>query len=305
MTVSMADQTQEQRFRDHSLEDEHQQAMPELPVHYVDYALHKGKHSQYKHPLHIHADHTELIFVDYGTLELTDDARKTVLGVGEGYIISPDTPHALAARDNQPVDYLNVGCRCHAMEAISHRTIRLTEEEWEMLKAIKRASEKEDETSVRLLFIKLNELVLTLQERLSSSTTRKLPLLTCENTFRYQEQIVRKTLEYLEANHCARLEPDQIAVEVGVSYSYLRQILRNLTGRSLRAHLRDARLTAAEHMMRSAPYTAKEVAYACGYRSYPHFCTIFKEHFRMTPREYMSSLGLPLRPQRPERSFSC
>ncbi len=304
MVVHPLDGPQDEQFQGHALEDEHQREMPQLPVYYIDYAMHKGKHSRYRHPRHLHREHTELIFVDYGTLKLTDEERDIVLGVGEGYVIPPETPHALAAREIQPVDYLNIGYRCRPVEAISRKTIRFTEEEKDILKAIKRASEKRDEISIQLLFIKLNELVLTLQERLSSPPAHDLPLVSCENTFHYQEKIVRKTLEYLAANHSARLDPEQVAVEVGVSYSYLRQILRKLTGRSLRAHLRETRLTAAEHMMRSGPYTAKEVAFACGYRSYPHFCTIFKEHFRMTPHEYMNSLGRPFRRQTSDNTFS-
>jgi len=285
-------------FRGHRVEDELQRGIPtDMPVQYVDYALHKGKHAYYRHPKHFHPEHYELVYVDYGAMHITETDRDVALGVGEGFIIPPFIEHSFTAQEYRPFDFMNVGFRGPHIDVLYQRVIRFTEAEREILKAIKEESELHDETSVRLLFIRLNELLLTLQRRLSSRKKPVHPSATFENTHRYQETVVQKVLEYLEENYTAPLDPEQVACEVGVSYSYLRQMLRNVTHKSLRQHLRDTRLAAAERMMRSSPATIKEIAYRCGYRSYPHFSTVFREHFGMTPREYVNSLGEPFNHQ--------
>jgi AraC-like DNA-binding protein len=268
-----------------------------MPVQYIDFALHKGKHAYYRHPSHFHPEHYELVYVDYGALKLTEENRSFVLGVGEGYIIPPFVQHSFAAQEYRPFDFLNVGYRGLDIGVLDRQVIRFAEGEREILQMIKRESEGHDSVSLRLLFLKLNEFMLTLQRRLSSNPEPIHPSVAFENTHRYQEKVAQKTLEYLKENYTAPLDPEQVACEVGVSYSYLRQILRNVTHKSLREHLRATRLAAAERMMRSSPDTVKEIAYRCGYRSYPHFCTVFRRHYDMTPREYINSLGEPFRHQ--------
>ena len=285
-------------FRGHRVEDELQQSIPsDMPVQYVDYALHKGKHAYYRHPNHFHPEHYELVYVDYGALHISENDRDVVLGVGEGFIIPPYVEHSFTAQEYRPFDFMNVGYRGPHIDVLYQRVIRFTETEREILKRIKEETELDDDLSVRLLFTKLNELFLTLQRRLTATKTAIHPSAAFENTHRYQEKVVQRALEYLEENYTAPLDPEQVACEVGVSYSYLRQMLRNVTHKSLRQHLRDVRLAAAERMLRSSPATIKEIAYRCGYRSYPHFSTVFREHFDMTPREYVNSLGEPFNHQ--------
>ena len=84
------------------------------------------------------------------------------------------------------------------------------------------------------------------------------------------------------------LDMDMIAEELCVSRSVLYRRIKSLTGLSPNDCVRDYRLKRAVELM-GAGETLAEVAERCGFSSYSYFSKSFKQHFGMSPKEYLKS----------------
>ena len=84
------------------------------------------------------------------------------------------------------------------------------------------------------------------------------------------------------------LDMDMIAEELCVSRSVLYRRIKSLTGLPPNDCVRDYRLKRAVELM-GAGETLAEVAERCGFSSYSYFSKSFKQHFGMSPKEYLKS----------------
>ena len=90
-----------------------------------------------------------------------------------------------------------------------------------------------------------------------------------------------KLIEELDQNH--RLS--DLAREVGVSVSVLKEKFPAVVGQSVFAFLRDRRLERARHGLASEGWSVSQAAYYVGYRHPANFSTAFRRKFGMSPNE--------------------
>jgi AraC family transcriptional regulator, transcriptional activator of pobA len=77
---------------------------------------------------------------------------------------------------------------------------------------------------------------------------------------------------------------------MGISLSYLTKLLHNHEGRGFRSLLRQARVKAAEPLLRESLLIIKEIAVRVGYASTSQFDRDFRRELGVTPGGYRRTL---------------
>jgi len=74
-----------------------------------------------------------------------------------------------------------------------------------------------------------------------------------------------------------------------VNGNYLGGVIRRVSGKSFRELLAERRMKEAEHLLRfdSGRYSIGEIGHRCGFADSNYFCTVFKNHTGLAPREYI------------------
>ncbi len=80
----------------------------------------------------------------------------------------------------------------------------------------------------------------------------------------------------------------------GYSCTYLENVFKEKTGRSVMEYYKISKLEKAKELIREGNYTFTEIAALLNYSSVHYFSRIFKRYLGMTPTEYSSSIKLKL-----------
>ncbi len=85
------------------------------------------------------------------------------------------------------------------------------------------------------------------------------------------------------------LSVDSISKELGISRVHLNRKLKSITNESPGNYIRNYRLKHAAWLLVNKKMNIAEVAYAVGFSSHAYFSNIFKEHYGMSPTEYVET----------------
>ena len=80
---------------------------------------------------------------------------------------------------------------------------------------------------------------------------------------------------------------DTLAADVGISRAQLHRKMKEITGISSGKFLRNLRMEQAARLLREGRINVTQVADSVGYNDQAHFSTAFKNHFGMSPSEYV------------------
>jgi AraC-like DNA-binding protein len=97
---------------------------------------------------------------------------------------------------------------------------------------------------------------------------------------------IRRVMEYVKAHYAEGITIDDIASYIGFSYSYLRKIFKDVTGRNLTDHINELRIKKAKKLLRDTPYTVREIAMQCGYTHERSFSRAFVQAENVSPGKY-------------------
>jgi AraC-like DNA-binding protein/mannose-6-phosphate isomerase-like protein (cupin superfamily) len=259
----------------------------DLPARTIVLVRHKIKRPGYSIAPQFHPGH-ELIYVDYGRISLSVNGQNFAMETGDCFIIPASVRHNFSGEQGRPFDFLNIVFRGTADESIACKVIQLLTPERRIMHTLKEESANRQEHTKSLMLLKLNELLLLLRRRQSQPAVPAE--IKGDNRLRYQDMIVNKALRYLYEHMARPLDDEMAARHAGVSASHLRLLVRRETGMTLRRHLRKMRIDFAMHLLKESAENIDAIAYRTGYRSAPHFCSVFKRQVRMTPSEYAKSL---------------
>jgi len=90
----------------------------------------------------------------------------------------------------------------------------------------------------------------------------------------------------LKDNLSSQISPADVADEIGVSYSLLRNQFKAITGISMSSYLIRQRLVLAKTMLSSTNKSIQEIADETGFESLSRFCCSFKQHVGMTASQF-------------------
>lgn len=96
----------------------------------------------------------------------------------------------------------------------------------------------------------------------------------------------QRILNYLDNHYCKEINFQEMASEIGISYSYMRKIIYEETGQSLIDHLNKRRIERAKQMLRETNLTIAQIAFEIGYKNAQSFNRFFRKFEGMTPSHY-------------------
>lgn len=83
---------------------------------------------------------------------------------------------------------------------------------------------------------------------------------------------------------------EELAKEVGLSRTHLQRKMKEQTGLNVAEFIRNIRLEQAARLLKEQKINISQVAYSVGFSNLPHFSTVFKKHFGVTPTEYIAKI---------------
>lgn len=101
----------------------------------------------------------------------------------------------------------------------------------------------------------------------------------------YGEKIIR----YLEEHFCDEIIFDEMAKEIGISYSYMRKIVNELTGKSLIEYTNQLRIEKAKQLLLESNLSMTQIASQIGYLNVQSFNRFFRKYEGIPPSSYKAS----------------
>lgn len=101
----------------------------------------------------------------------------------------------------------------------------------------------------------------------------------------YGERIIH----YLKDNYREEIVFEDMAKEIGISYSYMRKIVYELTGKSMIDYLNQLRIEKAKQLLMDTDLTIKQIAAEVGYYNVQSFNRFFRKYEGMPPSSYKSA----------------
>lgn len=100
---------------------------------------------------------------------------------------------------------------------------------------------------------------------------------------------IKEAILYVEEHYKEEITVESVAKELGFSASHFMKLFKKNMHVTFITYLNDYRLNKASKLLRTTDGTVVEVMAAVGFNNLSYFNRIFKEYYRMTPREYRSS----------------
>lgn len=99
---------------------------------------------------------------------------------------------------------------------------------------------------------------------------------------------IGEILSYVKNHYCENITIENIADHVGLSYSHLRKVFKDATGRNLAEYINALRLEKAKQLLLETNYTVKQVAALCGFYHEKSFSRAFTQAEGISPGKYKS-----------------
>jgi len=81
---------------------------------------------------------------------------------------------------------------------------------------------------------------------------------------------------------------DQLCSEVGISRAHLHRKMKEMTGLPITEFIRNIRLEQAARLLREQKLNITQVAYTVGFSNLGYFSTMFRKHFGVAPRDFVT-----------------
>ncbi|MGP0583472.1 helix-turn-helix domain-containing protein [Paenibacillus timonensis] len=98
-----------------------------------------------------------------------------------------------------------------------------------------------------------------------------------------------RILRYLDAHYCEEIIFEDMAKEIGISYSYMRKIVFEMTGTSLIDYINLRRIEKAKGLLLESGMTVKQIAAEVGYVNIQSFNRFFRKYEGMPPSSFKAN----------------
>ena len=96
-------------------------------------------------------------------------------------------------------------------------------------------------------------------------------------------------LAFIQENLHCDIKLAEIAALVAMSPYHFARMFKQSTGFTPHQYLVRQRLTKAQELLRSSKIAIADIGYMVGYRNPSHFTSVFRKHFKVTPKAYRNS----------------
>lgn len=101
-------------------------------------------------------------------------------------------------------------------------------------------------------------------------------------------QIIERAKIIMAENINKQINIQQIATNLGTSYSWFRKAFKEYTGFPPAQYFQELKLRRAKELLTETNLSIKEIAYELDFSSYEYFLSFFKKRVGVTPSEYRS-----------------
>jgi len=99
-------------------------------------------------------------------------------------------------------------------------------------------------------------------------------------------QIIEKAKIIMTENIHRQIDIQEIATNLGTSYSWFRKAFKEYTGYAPAQYFQELKLRKAKELLTETNLSIKEIAYELDFSSYEYFLSFFKKRVGVTPSEY-------------------
>ncbi|RKX89550.1 MAG: AraC family transcriptional regulator [Spirochaetes bacterium] len=255
----------------------------------------------------------EFVYIDKGAILATAGDKTHTLIKGDIIFHKPNEFHDLNADGHiaPNIVIMSFSSRSPGMKWFENRIMRIGNEEKNLLARILHeagnafasplsdpwlpALERKKEQiygSEHLIQLYLEQILIGLVRRemhIGTSNEPESPLK--EKTSR---DAFNKVILFFE-NHVTQMPSlEKVCRETGYSCTYIENVFKEKTGRSVMEYYKITKLEKAKDLIREGNYTFTQIAAALNYSSIHYFSKVFKKYIGMTPTEYSSSVKLKL-----------
>ena len=97
---------------------------------------------------------------------------------------------------------------------------------------------------------------------------------------------LRDVFEFIESNYHRPIKLKEVAQAVGYSSSYLTNLVRRITGKTVNDWIIERRLSEAKSLLIKTEDSVEQIALKIGYRNLNHFYCQFRDRYQATPRAW-------------------
>lgn len=239
------------------------------------------------------------MFFEY--IDKTGSERSFSLKQNQFAIVKPQTTHKTSVA---------VGLQSYGLELISVNDILETISQNAFVKTLPAFSRLLDDFDDILVFEDTQNVLNTVKqfknfmlpssdseysELLFSIELRKLLLqiLACNkrvDTMAIDNLHISKAIKYIHGNFNKDIKSTDVADHLGISPVYFQKIFHKTTGMKFNEYLNGQRISYAQQLLLSSPYTFEQICRMVGYKSLPVLIYNFKKAANMTPSQYRSQM---------------
>jgi len=97
---------------------------------------------------------------------------------------------------------------------------------------------------------------------------------------------IERAKEYIEKNYNNFLPLEQIAGVACISKFHFCRTFKRIKGISFKEYLNNVRIGKAKELLNNSELSIAEIAFEVGFRSLPHFTTLFKSYMNISPGRF-------------------
>jgi AraC-like DNA-binding protein len=129
---------------------------------------------------------------------------------------------------------------------------------------------------------------LEFSDHISDWLEKKITLLWehCQTTSTVGNAYINNFRDYMKKHFMEDLQPEHVAEEIGISYSYLRRLLSKELNTSFSAYLLTLRLAQTKELLRTTQLAHKEIAEQVGFGSEQTLYRVFRQNEGCSPKEW-------------------
>lgn len=102
------------------------------------------------------------------------------------------------------------------------------------------------------------------------------------------DSLIAELREYIESHLDEPISVASLADTAGISAGHLRKLFREVSGEGVKEYILNRKIQHAGELLRGKNMMIKEIAAKIGFSDQNYFSRVFKEHFGVSPREYMN-----------------
>lgn len=102
------------------------------------------------------------------------------------------------------------------------------------------------------------------------------------------DNLIADLREYIASHIDEQISVANLADIAGLSTGHLRKLFREVSGEGVKEYILNRKMHHAGELLRGKKMMIKEIAAATGFSDQNYFSRVFKEHFGVSPREYMN-----------------